>query len=75
MTYEEYEKLCKQQHERNEEYLSMFKRDLIQSGLAQKTIRKHLVDSQVLNVGVNSLSVLRQVMRLDRDYRREFLCF
>lgn len=44
MTYEEYENLCKQQQEKNKEYLNVFERDLIQSGLAQKTIRKHLVN-------------------------------
>jgi hypothetical protein len=37
MTCEGYEKLCKQQHEKNEEYLNVFERDSIQSGLAQKT--------------------------------------
>lgn len=40
--YGEYEKLCKQQEEKNEEYLRIFENDLIQSGLTQRTISKHL---------------------------------
>jgi hypothetical protein len=42
MIYEEYEKLCKAQQEKNEEYLGIFERDLMTAGLNQKTIRRHL---------------------------------
>ncbi|MFA7628961.1 MAG: recombinase [Candidatus Dojkabacteria bacterium] len=46
MTYEEYENLCKQQQEKNQEYLVIFERDLIQAGLTQRTIKEH-----IFNVG------------------------
>jgi hypothetical protein len=42
MTYEEYEKLCKLQQAKNYEYLDIFEKDLMASGLSQKTIKKHL---------------------------------
>jgi len=42
MDYGEYEKLCKQQEEKNEKYLGVFENDLIQSGLTRRTISKHL---------------------------------
>ena len=42
MNYEEYEKLCKLQQDKNDEYLDKFEKDLMESGLSQKTIRKHL---------------------------------
>ncbi|MDD4781742.1 MAG: recombinase [Tissierellia bacterium] len=42
MIYEEYEELYKLQQKKNEEYLTIFERDLMKSGLAQKTIKKHL---------------------------------
>lgn len=42
MTYEEYEKLCKIQQEKNEKYLEIFEDELIEAGLSPKTIKKHL---------------------------------
>jgi len=42
MIYEEYKKLCKLQQDKNYEYLDIFEKDLIKSGLKQKTIKKHL---------------------------------
>lgn len=42
MTYEEYEELCKQQREKNERYLEIFRKDLIESGLTQRTIEDHI---------------------------------
>src|SRR5690554_4763778 len=42
MTYEEYERLCKLQQDKNDEYLGVFEKDLMASGLRQKTITKHL---------------------------------
>ena len=42
MTYEEYEKLCKEQQEKNKLYLDLFQKDLITAGLSQKTIKQHM---------------------------------
>lgn len=42
MTYEEYEIQCKMQQQRNEEYLDVFEKDLLEAGLSKKTIRVHL---------------------------------
>ena len=44
MNYEEYEMQCKQQHEKNNSYLGIFQRDLMESGLTHKTIRKHVIN-------------------------------
>lgn len=44
MFYEEYHQLCKIQQEKNNEYLEIFEKDLIQAGLANKTIRTHLTN-------------------------------
>lgn len=37
MTYEEYEKLCKIQQEKNEKYLEIFEDELIEAKLSPKT--------------------------------------
>ena len=49
---EEYQRLCKLQQDKNNEYLDIFERDLIESGLKQKTINKHLN-----NVGFTSIRI------------------
>lgn len=40
--YEEYESLCELRREENEKYLDIFEESLEQSGLSEKTIRKHI---------------------------------
>lgn len=42
MNYEEYEMQCKQQREKNNSYLGIFERDLMESGLTHKTISNHV---------------------------------
>lgn len=42
MLYEDYDELRKQQREKNEEYLVLFREDLVQLGLTAKTIRDHI---------------------------------
>lgn len=42
MNYEEYEIQCKQQQEKNNRYLEIFERDLMESGFTQKTISNHV---------------------------------
>ena len=40
--YDEYEKACKKIQLENETYLDLFEKDLVSSGLSEKTIRRHL---------------------------------
>lgn len=42
MNYEEYEMQCKQQQEKNNRYLEIFERDLMESGFTHKTISNHV---------------------------------
>lgn len=42
MNYEEYEMQCKQQQEKNNSYLGIFERDLMEAGLTHKTISNHV---------------------------------
>jgi hypothetical protein len=42
VNYEEYEMQCKQQREKNNSYLGIFEKDLMESGLTHKTISKHV---------------------------------
>lgn len=42
MSFEEYEKLCQEQQEKNDYYLEIFRNDLINEGLTKKTIIKHM---------------------------------
>lgn len=42
MNYELYEKQCKKQQEENKIYLDIFEKDLINTGLTNKTIKKHV---------------------------------
>jgi hypothetical protein len=42
MNYEEYEMQCKQQQEKNNNYLEIFERDLMEAGLTHKTISNHV---------------------------------
>ena len=42
MNYEEYEMQCKQQQEKNNSYLEIFERDLMEAGLTHKTISNHV---------------------------------
>lgn len=42
MNYEEYEMQCKQQQEKNSNYLEIFERDLMETGLTHKTISNHV---------------------------------
>ena len=46
MNYEEYEKECKKQQERNKEFLKIFEEDLRKSGLSNKTIRRHILNAE-----------------------------
>ena len=41
-SYEEYEFECQKQMKRNEMFLEVFEKDLIDIGLNAKTVRKHL---------------------------------
>lgn len=40
--YEAYEKACEKIRKENEKYLSLFEKDLISSGLSEKTVNRHL---------------------------------
>ena len=40
--YEDYEKACLVIQKKNEEYLNLFEMDLINSGLTEKTVNRHL---------------------------------
>ncbi|NMA84351.1 MAG: recombinase [Epulopiscium sp.] len=42
MNYEEYEMQCKQQQEKNDYYLEILEKDMVEAGLTDKTIRRHL---------------------------------
>ena len=45
-TYEEYEKKCKKQEERNNEFLKIFEEDLRKAGLSNKTISRHVENAE-----------------------------
>jgi hypothetical protein len=42
MNFGDYDRLCKQQEEKNKKYLKIFEQDLNKAGLIQKTIEEHL---------------------------------
>lgn len=46
MTWEEYDKLCKEQIEKNNKLLTIFEADLIKSGLSPQTIKKHMFNTE-----------------------------
>ena len=66
---EEYQRLCKLQQDKNNEYLDIFERDLIESGLKQKTINKHLN-----NVGFYINSYLLKEEPLQMASGADFFC-
>ena len=41
MEYDDYSKTCDEIHAKNDEYLALFKQDLVSDGLKESTIRRH----------------------------------
>lgn len=65
MTYEEYDKLCKQIQEKNEEYLNIFEKGLLESGLTQKTIKGHLNN---IDLYINDYLLREKTLDMEEGY-------